>query len=59
MFDKPNKKALPLIERLVLNFDKYDISTFKTACRDIVEISDDRAPEDRTDFSFTQRRVTD
>jgi len=59
MSDRPNLKVKPMLEELVDNIEKYDISTFKAKMRVVMVLSDDRPEEDRTDFSFEQRRHGD
>ena len=59
MSDKPNPAALVLLNNMARNFDSYDISTFKSVGMQMLELADDRPAEDRTDFSFMERRKDD
>jgi len=53
------KTVRPLLEKVLLNLDSYDISTFKQSLRDIAETAETRDIEDQTDFSFLKRRSAD
>ena len=53
------KRAKQILFRMITNIDKYEISTFKEHIGDMLREVDHRDDEDKTDFSFLQRRKTD
>ena len=56
-FDRQHAKDV--IKAVMERFDTYDISTFKARMYEMLDAVDLRPEEDRTDFTFFNRRKDD